>query len=38
MIGVSSHIFFSEYEVNTDNSIYPEPHSDLTTEKGLTLN
>jgi hypothetical protein len=37
MVGVSSQIFLTEYEVNTDNSIYPEPFKDVTTEKGLTL-
>jgi hypothetical protein len=38
ILGVSAHIFFSEYEVNTDNSVYPEPYSDMVTERGLTLN
>jgi hypothetical protein len=38
LVGVTSHIFFSEYEVNTDRSVYPEPFNDVVTERGLTLN
>ena len=37
MVGVNSHMFFTEYEINTDSSLLPDPITDIVSEKGLTL-